>query len=95
MAKKKIIKSDSGDYRATQRPVKGPAGDRGVMDTSNIRRTVKGVLSGAPTVNERRDEFSNKYVSRKTPTGPNTLNYIMEQKKGGTVKKTTTAKKKK
>ena len=90
MAKKRVIKSDSGDYRATQRPVKGPAGDRGVMNTSNIRRTVKGFLSGAPTVNERMAEPGYRSAS-----GPGSgVNYIMKQKKGGAVKKTTTKKKK-
>jgi hypothetical protein len=80
---KKILKSASGDYRATQKPSKGPAGDRGVMTTTGIRRTVKGVLSGAPTVKERTEELGYREASG-SGSG---LKYIMKQKKGGAIKK--------
>jgi hypothetical protein len=93
MAKKKVIKSASGDYRATQKPsVNNP----NLTNTTNIRRTVKGVLSGAPTVNERKDELTASKTDNPRYTTPmgGRLNYIMDKKKGGTVKKTTTKKKK-
>jgi len=90
MAKKKVIKSASGNYRATQRPLKGPAGDRGVMNTSNTRRTIKGVLSGAPTVNEVNKERNTlekaKLLKPEYTNSGGGLKYLMTKKRGGVIK---------
>lgn len=82
MAKKKVIKSASGNYRANQKPLKDYPE---MTNTTNIRRTVKGVIKGAPTVNERRAEL-NATKTNVNPMG-GTLKYIMSKKKGGPIKK--------
>jgi len=92
MAKKKIVKSASGNYRATQKPMENYPN---VTNTTGLRRTVKGVLSGAPTIDERVAELKASKTKDSRYTNPmgGTLNYIMDKKKGGTVKKTTKKKK--
>lgn len=91
MAKKKVIKSASGNYRANQKPLKDYPE---MTNTTNIRRTVKGVIKGAPTVNERKAELNatktnnssdiTRLSSYTNPMG-GTLKYIMSKKKGGSI----------
>ena len=84
MEKKKVIKSASGNYRANQKPLKDYPE---MTNTTNIRRTVKGVIKGAPTVNERRSELNASKTTNSSYTNPmgGTLKYIMSKKKGGPI----------
>ena len=101
MAKKKVIKSDSGKYKIIQKPLK----DYPEMSNTTVRRTVKGVLSGAPN---RRKTFDNykeaetnnlglRSMARELGAKPhevdavhpktNYIQYMKKQKAGGTIKK--------
>ena len=101
MAKKKVIKSDSGKYKIIQKPLK----DYPEMSNTTVRRTVKGVLSGAPN---RRKNFDNykeaetnnlglRSMARELGAKPhevdavhpktNYIQYMKKQKAGGTIKK--------
>ena len=83
---KKVIKSASGNYRATQKPMKAYPN---VTNTTGLRRTIKGAIKGVPTVTERVAELKASKTKDPRYTNPmgGGLNYIMSKKTGGTVKK--------
>jgi hypothetical protein len=60
------------------------------MNTSNTRRTIKGVLSGAPTVNEVNKERNTlekaKLLKPEYTNSGGGLKYLMTKKRGGVIK---------
>jgi hypothetical protein len=87
-AKKVTTVSNSGNYKTTTKNNTEPYGNKSGSATK-VRRTIKGVVSGAPTVKEAKEARAN---DRNEVTGNSYPTYYHSgmgdfKKKGGTVKK--------
>jgi len=100
MAKKKVIKSDSGNYKIIQKPFK----DDPKEYSTRARRTIKGVLTGAANRKKTYDNYADAELKNLTKRSmlrelgakpdmvdemhPTTsyLDYMKKQKAGGSTK---------
>jgi hypothetical protein len=77
MKSRTVIKSDDGNYKTVEKRTSGP---RGYSDSSKTRRTVKGVVAGAPKPNI-------SPMMGPPPTTPPQIKKPIMAKKGGGINK--------
>jgi hypothetical protein len=79
---KTVIKSDDGNYRTVEKRTSSPSG---YSDSSKTRRTIKGVVTGAPKPGKTAPLINPFGPAPGPPTPP--MKKQLMAKKGGAIKK--------